>query len=273
MMNSDERARKAIHRLSDNLKKLFEARQLVESGNYEKALDAYMTAIHGSVGALDELQLEASLSALLKHHPVAREPLLQRRDELAERIVGGHLSRGLNDEWLALSRALGDSSPEPALLERMNASTVSKRSSADYHSLQIIQNNLDLYLREKNYRSIESFFDRLGHQFLTSWVDVESCVLFPTSLDGAVSTFISAGTESLIEQAALLFEASIGLNRSLVASELVRRVFAVRSDIETFHRFIKAAKRADSADLVASLSELAHQQLTPIQSERLRALL
>lgn len=159
------------------------------------------------------------------------------------------------------------------MLERLNASQRNKRSSADYDSLQIIQNNLDLYLREKNYKLLEPYFDRLGHQFLQSWVDVESCVLFPDSLDAAVSTFIFSGTETLIEQAALLFEASIWLNRSLVASELVRRVFAIRSDIETFYRFIKAARRADNADFVDSLSELAHQQLTPSELERLRVLL
>lgn len=88
MMNSDERTRRAVQRLSGNLEKLFEARQLVETGKYEKALDAYVAVLLGSVGNMDDLQLEASLSALLKNYPAAKEPLTARRDELAERMSG-----------------------------------------------------------------------------------------------------------------------------------------------------------------------------------------
>lgn len=253
------------------MERLFEARKLVESGAYEHALDSYLSALNGTVGNIRELKLESSLSDLLEHHPSAMEPLSVRLAELSEKIVCGHCTRRLSEEWLALSRALGIEEPELELLERLKSAGSSKPFHNDYVALMVVRNSLDQCLGEKRFKLLELYFDRLGHHFMRSWVEVESNLLFPNSLEASSKMFVEEELESLIDDAALLFEASLALDRGNVADELVRKVFAAASSPKSFRRFIVAAERAGYDDRVNSLNELARQYLSPKEFATLQA--
>lgn len=264
-----ERTTTGLQKISAKLEKLFKARQFVEAGEYERALELYLSSLTGSVGNMQDLALESCLTVLLERYPAARESLNNLRDELAEKIVGGFQSHAVIEEWLALSLALGEEEPDLVLLEKMRSANSDSQMTLS-HSLVVVRHSLDRYLSQKKYQRIEPYFDKLGLQFLRMWVEVESRVLFPGSLDKALSSYVDGFRADLVGDAALLFEASLGLNRDFVADELVRKIFAVASDAESFSLFINAARRAGCSERAHSVLELARQQLSPREFEKLQ---
>jgi len=261
------RVLKALKKISSNIEKLYEARELVEAQKYDKALTSYLAAISGSVGNVPDLELCSSLTKLVRNYPDARGPLTARRNQLEIEIEDGAISRCLSEEWMELNKALGENYRELELIERMRKST---HRNDKFVIFQTIKCNFEKYLQDKRYDILEPYLDRFGQTFLMQYVDFESAVLFPDALERRSAFEDENLVEKIIADGITLMEACLGLERFFAAREVLQKLLKASTSANTFTKLAKAARRAEKQQFLNEILKRAQKELSKYQYSELK---
>ncbi|MDZ4835818.1 MAG: hypothetical protein SGJ27_18730 [Candidatus Melainabacteria bacterium] len=260
----EERIRKAVQRISGNIGDLNEARQLVESGEFEKALSLYMQSLKGSVGGLSDLNLKACLEKLVQEYPPAREAFEKKRDQHESEMLKGRQSRWLIEEWTEINKALGEDYRELEFLQRLQQKP---NGLDDFNAYQTIRTNLPKYLQDQRYDVLEPYLNRLGSMFLSHYSNYEIEVYFPQITSEDPTSFL---LEEVLQEGPMIYEVCLGLQKISLAERIAQKIFAVSKTNETYRSMLTAARRAGHDEQIKILLNDAKKSLSKVEFEGIR---
>jgi hypothetical protein len=262
-----EHIRKIFQEINANISSLRKARELVEKRKYKRALSLYISALDGTVGIEEDLNLEKALETLINKYPPAREALETLRDSMESWIANGKLSLKLHQEWSALNTALGEREREVQLLKNL---TESDEVLDDFYLYQTVKMNLPKLLQNKNYQVIEPHLNRLGFMFLATYSNYERELYFPLKPERGPDIALLL-REQISEEAPLIYEACLGLKHTETAQEFAIMVLMNSRESDDFRSFLNAAKRTGNSTEIPSLMQKAEKQISTEELSKLKS--
>lgn len=240
-----------------------EGRELIARGDIVGALDRFIFAFEHSPKQSIRVGMAHLIVSLGRTHPPASDVVRKRRDEAQHFILDGAADSEVVLEWLALTRAIGDSERLLDVLGELEK----RRILNDYVRESIVYASYEFYLCKKNYEALAIHFDSFGAKFLQSMVLFEVELL---NLGRSSSSTYQISERVFIKDGTMLFELALGLRKDFQADEIAKRVFEHCSDFDTAKMLLDAAVRAERQDRISFLLKLARVQLSDSDYERLK---
>lgn len=268
----EERTHKALLRLTSNINSCGEAQRLVEKGDFPEALAAFMKGLNGSVGGFMHSSHTSSIEKLISEYPPAREAFEKKRDELESQMKKKGQFKPLYDMWMEINNALGDQYREIEFLKYIYENPEELDETAKYTAFHTIKLGLPKYLNDRRYEVAEPYLNKMGTMFLLTVHRYACDLYFPEFDDSPEQTEfrINFSRQEILEEAPLLYELCLALQKEPQANEIAREVFAVSNSVETFRSFLAAAIRVGSKNRAKDLLEKAKQMLSSEELDGLK---
>jgi hypothetical protein len=244
--------------------KFDQAKQLAKTGDHAGALEFYLFAFDNSLavggwGGVRLSYIPSEIANLGKKFPPALTALQIRRDAREELIRNGESDYDVVAEWLAINHYLHDKERELVLLKELEE----KRILSPSLKKVIIDSNFERLMAEKNYDLLADYFDDFGSQFMNQIFHCEEARIFPDKNFRADKSQSMADywKQHVIQEGTKVFELALGIDKTMQADEIAKRILLCSHDADAYNKLIAAAKRVGKKQKALELSKKAKANL------------
>ncbi len=241
--------------------KLEEARALVKTGDYARALECYLFAFDNGLavsswGGVRLSYIPSEIASLGAKYPAARIALQVRRDAREDLIRAGETDYDVIAEWASINRYLDNEEHELDLLKELEKNGMLSNSLKK----KIVDENFEQLLAKKEYRLLGEYFNDFGNRFMQSIFHYEEARIFPERYHYPPQ-HLDFSRRQIAKKGADLVELALSLGRVEQADGIVKRVLTHCNSADTYSLLISAAERAGKKRKTKDLAKQAKATL------------